>query len=106
MWFLPHLRRRAAFAAAPVDFDARLGHPLQLLDELPRACLKAGVFEHTEHQRTARIATSTMAIAKRTAVVGLAPRQRALLAALDGLSVFRGAELPIWGLHVLYQLGC
>ena len=43
------LERRAPFAAADVDFDARLFEPLQLLDEASRTLLEAGVLEHAEH---------------------------------------------------------
>ena len=43
------LQGRAALAAADVDLDPGIGHPLQLGDELPRAVLESRVFEHAEH---------------------------------------------------------
>ena len=40
---------RAAFAAADVDLDAGVGHPLELRHESPRAFFEPRVFEHAEH---------------------------------------------------------
>ena len=49
VFFAVFFEGRAAFAAADVDFDAVVGHPLELRDEARGAAFEPRVFEHAEH---------------------------------------------------------
>ena len=42
-------QRLASFAAADIDFDAGIFHPLELRDETPRSLFEAWIFEHAEY---------------------------------------------------------